>query len=146
MTENLVFNIHRKISKTGPGTPVVGKFCKRCSDSVFNHLTLWIEPFGEFRKKNHFCPGACPGMPNTFKAWYLENRSTDFAHFCRGYSAQWYLSEYAVSKVAGTPISRKKPKYGQNLFSWIINEPEFFRTNGRARFGPLLCRTFMQKS
>ena len=75
--------------------------------------------------------------------WYLENRSTDFAHFCSDYRARWYLSEYAVSKVAGTPISRKWPKYGQNTFSWIINEREFFRTNGRVRFFPLSCWSFM---
>ena len=32
---------------------------------------------------------------------------------------------------------------GQNAFSWIINEREFFRTNGRVRFFPLLCWSFM---
>ena len=46
MKENLVFNIHRKISlRLGLWPPVVGTFCKRWSDSIFNHLTLWIEPF-----------------------------------------------------------------------------------------------------
>ena len=34
-------------------------------------------------------------------------------------------------------------KNGQNLFSWIINEPDFFRKNGRARFLPLTQWTFM---
>ena len=40
--------------------PVVGRFCKRCSNFDFNQLTLRIEPFGEFRKKFSFSPRACP--------------------------------------------------------------------------------------
>ena len=32
---------------------------------------------------------------------------------------------------------------GQNAFSWIINEREFFRTNGQVRFFPSLCWSFM---
>ena len=40
-----------KILRLGLWPPVVGIFCKRCSDFVFNHLTLRIEPFGDFQKK-----------------------------------------------------------------------------------------------
>ena len=39
----------------------------------------------------------------------------------------------------------KMAKNGQNTFSWIINEDEFFRKNRRVRFLPLTQWTFMQK-
>ena len=32
---------------------------------------------------------------------------------------------------------------GQNAFSWIINEPEFSRKNGRVRFFPLAYWTYV---
>ena len=40
----------------------------------------------------------------------------------------------------------KMAKNGQNTFSWIINEDEFFRKNRCVRFLPLTQWTFMQKS
>ena len=53
----------------GLDPPVVGKNFKRCSKFDYNHLTLRIEPFGEFRKKKFIfapgMPGSHLGLPNT---------------------------------------------------------------------------------
>ena len=64
-----------KFRRPGLWPPVVGKFCKRWSNLDFNHLTLRIEPFGEFRKKKSFLPWACPAatwacpIPKCLNIW-----------------------------------------------------------------------------
>ena len=110
-----------KFLRLGCDHPVVGKIFGRCSNFDFNLLTLRIGPFGVDERKFSFFvpskvgPGCCPGMPESQKAPYLQNRPGDFLAFFRVSSPRWCLS-----KSIGL-LSRKTPVFFIRIFSSFLD-------------------------
>ena len=125
-----------KFLRLGLWPPVVGRFCKKCSDFDSNHLTFRIEPFGDFEF-------SFSNLETKMIIWRRLRFSKTALRIFLIFSPEVVLN--MIFRIPKTVRSKQFKFFFEKLFSsqkitfsWIINEWEFFRKIGLSQSLPII--------